>query len=371
VFPALLRVHRWSSIVVTPFFLVLCLTGSILIFHDEIDRAFGWAPHAEVPTGAEALTPARLVAAARATQPELRPMAYSIDSGEPGIVGITLGAPGRSSFDGSTFIRVNAYTGGVLTAPHAARTPTDILLDLHSNWLAGSRGRLFGGLVATLVLISLLSGIAIYAPYVRDALFRTRRRDLAARAYQVELHVLVGVVVLGWAMIVAATGLAEALADVALGNWQATELRDLAAHVGEPHRVVTAQSSANVDAVIAAATQRLRGEPVNFVAWPGTALSTADAFVVFASPARGLEKNLLDVVVVDAASGNAGEVHSLPWYLKAILIAGPLHFGNYGGIALKLFWLACAWSALFVSGNGAWLWWIRWARRAELTTSPA
>jgi uncharacterized iron-regulated membrane protein len=39
-----LAIHRWSSVLGTVPFLVLCLTGTVLIFHDEIDAALGVVP---------------------------------------------------------------------------------------------------------------------------------------------------------------------------------------------------------------------------------------------------------------------------------------------------------------------------------------
>jgi uncharacterized iron-regulated membrane protein len=45
--------------------------------------------------------------------------------------------------------------------------------------------------------------------------------------------------------------------------------------------------------------------------------------------------------------------------MKTIVISQPLHFGDYGGLALKLLWTASAWLTLFITANGAWLWWKR------------
>jgi len=38
------KVHRWTSVIATLPFLVLCLTGAVLIFHEEIDTALGVMP---------------------------------------------------------------------------------------------------------------------------------------------------------------------------------------------------------------------------------------------------------------------------------------------------------------------------------------
>ena len=40
-FRANLWIHRWASVVATAPFLVLCITGIPLIFHDELDAALG------------------------------------------------------------------------------------------------------------------------------------------------------------------------------------------------------------------------------------------------------------------------------------------------------------------------------------------
>lgn len=54
-----------------------------------------------------------------------------------------------------------------------------------------------------------------------------------------------------------------------------------------------------------------------------------------------------------------GTVRELPWYMKAIVVSQPLHVGDYGGLPLKLLWTACVWLTLFITANGAWLWWDR------------
>ncbi len=61
------------------------------------------------------------------------------------------------------------------------------------------------------------------------------------------------------------------------------------------------------------------------------------------------------------APASVDDVRDLPGYLQAIeQLAQPLHFGDYGGVTLKIFWVALFLGlALFITGNGAWLWWNR------------
>ena len=353
-FHALLWLHRWSSIVVTPFFLVLCLSGSILTFQPEIDHAFGWANEVRVPTSAKPASLSRIVAAASAGHSGFHAMGAEIDDG---FVSVTLGPPKATSIEDKRNINVdvNAYTASVLPMVDSSRRPTSVLLDLHSNWLNGDLGRLFGSVVALTVFISLISGLAIYAPYVRDALFTISPKKLGRRARQVDLHIVVGIVVLGWAVLVTCTGFAQAVSNVASRHWQQTELAQLSSTLGSPHPPTSWKS---IDAIAAAANRNSHGGTVVFYAYPNTDSSTPNAFVVFVVPTagRGL---LLDALLVDATTGRTSQLQPQPWYLNAIAVAGPLHFGNYGGLGLKILWLACAWSALAITVNGAWLWWMR------------
>lgn len=70
--------------------------------------------------------------------------------------------------------------------------------------------------------------------------------------------------------------------------------------------------------------------------------------------------------MVEADTGKVADVRDLPAYLQAVQVSQPLHFGDYGGLALKLLWIACSWLALFITGNGAWLWWAR-RRRTKVS----
>ncbi len=60
----------------------------------------------------------------------------------------------------------------------------------------------------------------------------------------------------------------------------------------------------------------------------------------------------------------------MPRYIQAISLSEPLHFGDYGGLPLKVFWSLCAWLTLFITANGAWLWWDK-RRVRKLAPTPS
>jgi uncharacterized iron-regulated membrane protein len=60
--------------------------------------------------------------------------------------------------------------------------------------------------------------------------------------------------------------------------------------------------------------------------------------------------------MVDACSGTVDGVAPMPWYMKALLLAQPLHFGDYGGLAMKVLWALLDLASIVVLGSGLYLW---------------
>jgi uncharacterized iron-regulated membrane protein len=46
----------------------------------------------------------------------------------------------------------------------------------------------------------------------------------------------------------------------------------------------------------------------------------------------------------------------MPWYTKALSLSRPLHFGDYGGLLLKLVWLVLDLVTIIVLASGLYLW---------------
>lgn len=362
-FRANLWLHRWTSLIVTLPFLVLCLTGSVLIFHKEIDQALGVVSAAQNVGDAAARPLAESIANVQATHPGQRVLSLAVDADEyPGVLMVYTAPPGDRDFTRATLSFTDLATAQPLGTTDLDKTFTGFLLDLHANWFLGPSGELIGALIALLVLVSLVSGMVVYAPYVRRIAFGVLRRGRGARLLQLDLHNLIGAVMLGWLLVVGITGFLLGFGTVALGVWRVTELAAVQAQYSA-RTVDPLHPPIDVDhayqAALAAADP---GWHVISVVYPDTDFSAPSHYTVLVGGAKGLEERLFRVALVNATTGKVDSVRELPWYLKAIVVSQPLHFGDYGGLALKLLWSACAWLTLFITANGAWLWWSRWRR---------
>lgn len=168
-----------------------------------------------------------------------------------------------------------------------------------------------------------------------------------------DVHNLIGFVTLLWAFVVGATGVVNTLTMPALGYWQANGLpKFVARYQGQavPERLGSLQRA------VAAAQAHEPGMTVSFVAFPGGTVSMAHHYAVFMQGESPLTARLLTPVLVDALSGQVTASAPLPWYLKVLLVSQPLHFGDYGGLPLRILWALLDVATIVVLCSGLYLW---------------
>lgn len=63
--------------------------------------------------------------------------------------------------------------------------------------------------------------------------------------------------------------------------------------------------------------------------------------------------------LMDAQSTELTDAREMPWYVKTLLLSQPLHFGDYGGLPLKVIWALLDLITIVVLGSGLYLWFKR------------
>ena len=61
-------------------------------------------------------------------------------------------------------------------------------------------------------------------------------------------------------------------------------------------------------------------------------------------------------MLVDAKTAEVTAAPKLPWYLTALLVSQPLHFGDYGGMPMQILWALLDIATIIVLGSGLYLW---------------
>lgn len=347
------RVHRWTSLACTLFMFLLCLTGLPLIFHHEIDRALGdevVAPERPGLVGRASLD--RVMDAAHARYPGRVALFASQEIDDDRIWFVTMGAtPTNSELVQAA---VDARDATVLAEPViGGKGIMSVILSLHVDLFAGLPGKLFLGLMGALLIVSIVSGVVLYAPFMRNLAFGDVRRGRATRVKWLDLHNLTGIATLAWVFVVGATGIVNTWAELLLDHWQTTELAAMGSTDGD-QRPVT--QPASLQRAVDAALRVRPGMRIAFVAFPGSSFSSPRHYGVFMRGDTPITSRLLKPVLVDARTARVTESRDLPWYLAALLISQPLHFGDFGRLPMQLLWAALDVATLFVLGSGLYLW---------------
>lgn len=346
-------VHKWTSLICTVFLLLLCLTGLPLIFRDEIALWLGdlVEPSEQTVASSDASVDL-LVEAARARRPGEFIKFLTREPDVPVWV-VSLGLATSASENSSAFL-FDAHSGQLLLDLPVRQGLLYILLKLHVDLFQGLPGTLFLGVMGFLFVISTVSGVVVYGPFMRKLPFGAIRREGITRLAWLDVHNLLGIVTVVWVLVVGSTGVINTLARPLLAVWQRTELAQMTAPwrgQPDPAAIVSAQSALDV---------ARSAEPdleVRLIAFPGTSFAGKHHYTIFMRGKTDVTQRLFKPVLVEAASGGLTGSRDLPWYLTLLLLSRPLHFGDYGGLPLKVLWTVLDLITIVVLLSGLYLWW--------------
>lgn len=352
-------IHKWGSLISTLFLMMLCVTGLPLIFHDEIEGLPGEGNNSQI-TGPASATSGhsldRIVRQALNQSGGGVPLFIGFSQDNP-VITVTIGpAPDAAEKDMRLF-SFNRSTGESIGEVRDDGL-MDVLLQLHTDMFLGLGGMLFLGVMGVLFVLALVSGLVLYAPFMRRLPFGIWRSGQSKRVARLDEHNLLGVVTLGWALVVGMTGIINALADPLTDNWRNGELQ----------RMISAQSGqaplpparyGSIDRAMASARAAQPGLSPQFIGFPGGAWSSTRHYAIFFQGDTPLTSHVLTPALVEAETGTLTDMGEMPLLNQALMLSKPLHFGDYGGLILKLIWAAMTLATIRVLWTGLRLWFRR------------
>lgn len=356
--------HKWTSLVCTAFLLLLCLTGLPLIFHEEIEHFSETDQPLIIPAGQTAPKPLdELVSTAKNHYPgQVEKLVYW-DKEHPGLISITLGESAASSYETDKYVVLNAYTGKIEETPVVDKGFMYIMLRLHVDLFAGIPGKLFMGLMGILFVISIISGIMLYGPIMKKYNFGMIRTEKSRRLRWLDMHNMLGIVTIAWVTVVGFTGVINALSDVVLYFWQQGQLNEMTA----PYKNAAPLSGklSSLQSAVALVQDKEPDMLPYILAFPGTVFSSKHHYAVVMRGNTPLTERLLQPALIDAKTGELSDMRAMPFFVNAYFMSQPLHFGDYGGLPLKVIWAIFDVATIFVLISGLYLWFARRKSNAE------
>ncbi|ADU97883.1 PepSY domain-containing protein [Alicycliphilus denitrificans] len=361
-------VHKWSSLVCTAFMLLLCLTGLPLIFHEEIEHLPGAVEAAPMPEGTPEASMDRIAQAARERRPDdvIRYMFWDPEE-HPNLTYVSMASRVDAPPDENNAVVVDSRTAQVLDEPRTNEGFMYVMLKLHVDMFAGLPGMLFLGFMGLLMVVAIVSGVVLYYPFMRRLRFGALRTRRSARIRWLDWHNLLGIVTVVWLTVVGITGSINTLDRIILAIWQQDQMAEMTApYKGLPPVTRPAHLQKSIEAARAAAPDMA----VRLVAFPGTAFSSPHHYTFFLKGGTPVTSRLLKPALVDAQTGVLTASRDMPWYVKTLFLSQPLHFGDYGGLPLKILWTLLDLAAIVVLGSGLYLW-LRKPRAAPVPGAEA
>ncbi|KUG07374.1 PepSY-associated TM helix domain-containing protein [Solirubrum puertoriconensis] len=345
----LFTLHSWLGLICGAFILVFFFTGSLMVFREELNKQL----HPElfrVAVGERRLGYDELYRRAKAAEPAAQFYSFRYIPQAPDesleIRIYEKQEPGR--------LFINPYTGQVLGKSFGSFT--DQLIILHYSFFIGKLGEALAGVLAIALLGSVLTGFVVYRKHLLHALlFRTTIRWKNWRTASSGLHRVLGSWALLFNVVLAGSGLWM--------SWDAFDLKKIFADDKDKKEKALPAVAANIDALIAEA-QRL--EPglelvrVNFPRKPDapvTVLGRAPGSAwIWGRTASKVEfRNQAGVVQVKKVfrEQDLGPAERFDFALRT------LHFGQYGGLTVKIIYSLLALSSAVITITGFMLWWRR------------
>lgn len=349
----LFTLHSWAGIVTGLLMFIVCFSGAVVVFKNEIDL---WAnpslaklPRSEKPASLDAVLTQLQTRYPGATVetialPDAVNPSYFAFVRERGAPANTRTKVALRSDTGTVVGPVDSQLGQYLRMLH-------VFLFFGPRWIVGFLG------VAMLVLIA--TGIVIHRKILAE-LF-TQRWGRSFRVVMSDLHKSAGIWGLGFHILIAATGAWMGLAPLFEQSYKYLATGTPAAAAPKPARKAAAEATEPVrmqslDALHATAQHAVPGLQVRYVSMRRWGTETAEAGFTgnlsghLASTAR---------VDIDAATGATKKVHDPRtagfWSLVNGLME-PLHFGDFGGLALKWLYFFLGMTPAFLSISGTLIW---------------
>jgi uncharacterized iron-regulated membrane protein len=354
---AVFQVHLWSGILAALYVALIGLTGSILVFREEAEAAMeSHLRHASNPEGKRADL---IVIAERLAQENPRQVVlgvYAAESPEHSVVAYLRerGNP-RAKSEALYF---HPGTGAFLGKGGNASRFWTWLGDLHFNLLAGRPGRIVNGVGAAFLLALCLTGIVIWWPGILRWK-RSVRVDFERSWKRVnwDLHSATGFWTVSVLAMWALTGIYFAWPEAIRAAVNSVLPVSM---VRNPKSGPPVEGEVRLRELLESA--RARSPRASFYRLNLPADESAPIRIYLSR--RGFaDVNQADVYYFDQYTGqhlmtlrrglnqSAGDV-VMAWI-------GPLHFGTFGGVPVKVLWVVLGLAPVVLSVTGVFMYWNR------------
>jgi uncharacterized iron-regulated membrane protein len=345
VYKLLWQIHSWVGLIAGIGLLIIGLTGSLLVFHDELDEAIAPDVFLARPISTARLPLDILLVGVEKGLPDHEISSWAFASAPDAVDKVYVVKHGRRE---RLLVTVNPHTGALLGGPLDARhTATGWVMDLHYTLLAGRVGTLVAGVFAALLCLLGLSGFWLYQDFWTN--FIRLRWRASRQIFLSDLHKSVGIASLVFQLILGFTGaywnLPSAIRQFRFGNGLPPELTGR--HWSR---------SISMDALLNQSRQDLPGFQPTFIGFPNAPGANIQIFGHMGSPLRSDYDSTVTFQAQSGARTGIREIGKAGLWGQITDAFRPLHYGTFGGLFVKALWCMGGLTPGFLAITGFLMW---------------
>ena len=362
------KLHRWISFICATFLVLLCLTGLPLIFKNEIHdlnlqhpqkahEAIGYTDIWQHVTDGEqtilAKHPDKNIKAI-SVQPQEGRMLYRVqDKNNHSVVNARMSMGGQQISYYPEDSSMDMHHNSAVKSPFVSKF-MHVMHIIHLRLGLGSGGMIFLGVMCFLSFLSVVTGLALYAPFMKKARFASINKNTSMNKW-LSWHNFCGVITACWAGILCFSGVMIVVFTLGYGHY--IDNSKLAAKANLP---VTADvADFTLPTAIKYINQEFPDKYILSVDMPDKKTNNSQ-YVFYLTNAKEKPDEFIGQLVFvgkDGSNNIQSYTEPLPLYLQFAAVMLNLHIHNHDNIVLQILWAIIDIITIATIISGIMLWW--------------
>lgn len=328
----LMKWHRKIGIFLAMNLIILNITGTVLIWKEEILSFSEDKNESHFEKSLEANTKRALELLNE--DPQLKDkkiLSVFPDDKNSNWINLRVCEVDNNKFRGATKLIYLIYEDRLIKKEDVTTNSSSVMtfiLDLHKELLIGAQGKYLNALIGLLIIFLIISGL-IYAQKTKLSRVTTIRMKLG------QLHKNIGVYTSLWFFAIVLTGVLLSLNATLLTFYFKNEITNAA--TDSQTYMYKSFRPFEIAKMVEDIKSELGNFEIDYISFPGNEFSLPNKFVLIAQEAGKINASK-KLVFVDRDSLKHTAIINLPLLLEALIFSEIIHFGSFGGIYTKLLW---------------------------------
>jgi uncharacterized iron-regulated membrane protein len=346
------RIHHWAGLYCGIVIAVLSLTGALAVFIPEIDLFIQKQYYSVSSTPSEKLNISNSIAQAEKQYPGMSGLIIDLPEKPGQVAGLNFFVGGKKGLGLQRYyFFVDAGKDQIVGTRNQQNSLANYLRQMHVRLYDGYWGRQLVGLAGIALLVVAITGLLIYSDFMKRQPYPKLRKGRGLRILMADWHKLLGISALAFNIVIAITGAWLGL-QPKLMNWFNIQTPNnfKADAITSPEE--DKKTIVHWDKLLAVAKKEFPDLAPNGISSSEDGSSTISFYGNIAGQAYERNANVLVVSKNDLKPVFKYDVRTAPLSHKFYFIQEALHFGDFGGLGLKILYAILGLTSGFLSISG-------------------